>query len=74
MSNSSVREALDASVTWRRPPLSRAIRYESTVPTASEPAVTSAHRTGSCSASQVSLVAVKYGSSRSPVSAVTRGS
>ena len=33
-----------------------------------------AHTCGSCSASQVSLVAVKYGSSRSPVSSVTRSS
>ncbi len=74
MSNSSVRDALDASVTWCRPPVSRAIRYESTVPTASEPPVTADHTSGSFSASQVSFVPVKYGSSRSPVSSVTRSS
>jgi hypothetical protein len=74
MSNNSVRDALEASVTWRRPPVSRAMRYESTVPAASEPSARPAQMAGSSPASQVILVAVKYGSSRSPVSSVTRAS
>ena len=44
------------------------------MPTASAPSRTPAHARGSCSASQASLVAVKYGSSRSPVSSATRSS
>ena len=44
------------------------------MPTASDPSLTPAQTCGSCSASQVSFVAVKYGSSRSPVSSVTRSS
>ena len=59
MSNSSVRDAFDASVMWRRPPVSRATRYESTVPTATSPLVTRAHTCGSLRASQSSFVPVK---------------
>ncbi len=44
------------------------------MPTASDPSSTPAQTAGSFSASQVSLVAVKYGSSRRPVSAATRSS
>jgi hypothetical protein len=67
-----VRLALLASVTKRRPPVSRVTMYASTVPTLVRPAVTPSQACGSCSASQLSLVAVKYGSSRSPVSSATR--
>jgi hypothetical protein len=44
------------------------------VPAASEPSARPAQMDGSSPASQVILVAVKYGSSRSPVSSVTRAS
>ena len=44
------------------------------MPAASEPSARPAQMAGSSSASQVILVAVKYGSSRSPVSSVTRAS
>ena len=71
-SNSSVRLALLGSVTCAAPPVSRAITYESTVPSASAPSRTPAHSCGSCSASQANLVPVKYGSSRRPVSSATR--
>ena len=50
------------------------MRYESTVPAASEPSARPAQMDGSSPASQVILVAVKYGSSRSPVSSVTLAS
>ncbi len=44
------------------------------MPAASAPSAIPAQVTGSFSASQVSFVAVKYGSMRSPVSSATRSS
>ena len=44
------------------------------MPSARAPSRTPAHSFGSCSASQAYLVPVKYGSSRRPVSSVTRSS
>ncbi len=44
------------------------------MPTTTAPLVTPSQADGSFSASQVSLVPVKYGSKRSPVSSVTRPS
>ena len=44
------------------------------MPAASDPSCTPAHTSASWPASQASLVPVKYGSSRSPVSSLIRGS
>ena len=67
-SNSSVRDAFDASVRWSRPADRRAMSQESTVPAAAAAAPSmfrSAH---------ASFVAVKYGSRTRPVTSRTRSS
>ena len=56
-----------ASVTWRRPPLSRHAIQLSTVPKASVPASARSRTPGTLSSSQRILVPEKYGSSSSPV-------
>ena len=63
ISNSSVRDALVASVAWTLPPVSRQSRNESTVPKASRPCSAAARAPITLSSSQPILVAEKYGSS-----------
>ncbi len=72
MSNSSVREALDASVTCS--PVSLKISHESTVPNSARPARARSRRPSTCSSSHSIFVAEKYGSSTSPVRARTSAS
>ncbi len=62
-----MRDALDTSVTWSRPPLIRATRYESMVPTARSSSTMPCHVRVSFERIHASLVAEKYGSSRKPV-------
>jgi hypothetical protein len=59
MSYSRVREALVASVTWKRPRDMRATRYESTVPIAVRPDSTELQTCGSLARIHASLVAEK---------------
>ncbi|OGU07430.1 MAG: hypothetical protein A2075_14130 [Geobacteraceae bacterium GWC2_58_44] len=67
MLNSRVRLALERSVTWERPPLNRNTSQESMVPKQTSPRSARARSPSTCSKSQLSLLAEKYGSSRSPV-------
>ena len=67
MLKSSVRLALLTSVTCARPPVSRQIRNESTVPKSTSPRSALARRPGIVSSMCLSLVPEKYGSSTSPV-------
>ncbi len=71
MSNSSVREALVTSVTWRLPPVRFQISHESTVPNAISPASARARKPSTLSSSHAILVPEKYGSSSRPVRAAT---
>ena len=66
MSNRSVREALEASVTWSRPADRRAMSQESTVPAAASATP------ATLLIAHASLVAVKYGSRTRPVVSRTR--
>ena len=59
MSYRAVRDALVASVRWQRPPVSRHMSHESTVPKASSPARARATPWGTASRIQRSLVAEK---------------
>ena len=74
MSYSSVRDALLGSVACTCPPVSCHSSQLSTVPKASSPRAARCPAPGTWSSSQRSLVAEKYGSSTSPVSARMRGS
>ena len=75
ISNSSVRDALVASVAWTLPPVSRHSRKVSTVPKASRPVLGRRARAGRHGrAASAILVAEKYGSSTSPVFAATAAS
>ena len=65
MSYSIVREALEQSVTCS--PVSLKASHESTVPNTARPASTRSRRPSTCSSSHWILVALKYGSSTSPV-------
>ena len=59
MSNISVRAALVGSVTWRRPPVRRAMSQLSIVPNASSPAAARARSPATFSNSHASLVPEK---------------
>ena len=72
--SSSVRLALLTSVTWWRPPESFQASHESMVPKQSSPRSARLRAPGIESSSQASLVPEKYGSSKSPVRALTIGS
>ena len=67
MFSSMVREALVTSVACTAPFVRRQSSHVSTVPNASRPASAAARAPGTSSSNQASLVAEKYGSSRSPV-------
>ena len=71
---SIVRLALDGSVTWALPPVSRQARKVSMVPKASSPFAARARAPFTWSRSQRSLVAEKYGSSTRPVRSRIQGS
>src|ERR1700683_1417779 len=66
ISNSSVRDALVASVACTLPPVSRHNKYVSTVPNANSPRAARSRILGAQSNNQASFVPEKYGSSRSP--------
>jgi len=59
MSRSSVRDAFATSVTCARPPVSRQIRNDSTVPAASSPRSARSRAPATLSSSQASFVAEK---------------
>src|ERR1700729_1333883 len=66
ISNSSVRDALVASVDCTLPPVSRHSRYVSTVPNANSPPPASSRPFDAESNNQASFWPEKYGSSSSP--------